>query len=167
MRSEFHQHFEAGASVRGIYQQVRGEKVKAGKVVCSCRYLERRIFGTSQGKGIKATQTELICSIIARGEFQGSQGRLQERLLARGECFRQSGKPWLAKRHLKLLQRGVRQSKRPSQVQGPPVQRVKACKQILEHLGGKYRKLNETTLEHLREDKMVALPDWLRRWWTF
>lgn len=146
MRSEFHQHFEAGALMQGIYQQVRGEKVKAGNVVCPCRRLERRIFGTIQGKGIKATQTELICSIIARGEFQGSQGRLQECLLARGESFRQSGKPWLAERRLRLLQRRVRQSKRPSQVQTPPVQSVKACKYILEHLGGKYRKLNETTL---------------------
>lgn len=29
MRSEFHQHFEAGATVQRIYQQVSGEEVKA------------------------------------------------------------------------------------------------------------------------------------------
>lgn len=47
IRSEFHQHFEAGASMWGIYQQVRGEEVKAGNVVCSCRRLERQVFRTS------------------------------------------------------------------------------------------------------------------------
>lgn len=29
----------------GIYQQVRSEEVKAGNVVCSCRRLERQVFG--------------------------------------------------------------------------------------------------------------------------